>query len=160
MLQCVGRDQVWRVDWGVMSIRVRSAVVVMAAAGLLAVPATVSATPASGVSARTLARTTIGGTDYVVREITVQPGGSTGWHYHDGPLHAVVRSGTLTRTLADCTTTEVSRPGSTVVEPSGPGHVHIGRNLGSTPVVLIALYVIPTGAPLAEDAANPGCGFQ
>jgi hypothetical protein len=47
-----------------------------------------------------------------------------------------------------------------VVEPSGPAHVHIGRNLGSTRIVLLVLYVNPAGSPLAEDAANPGCSFQ
>jgi quercetin dioxygenase-like cupin family protein len=136
----------------------RTAAVGAVLAGLLWPPATAAATPATGVSARILAQTRVGGTDYIVREITVQPGGSTGWHYHDGTLYAVVLSGTLTRTQADCTTTEVSPAGSTLVEASA--HVHIGRNLGARPVVLMVLYVNPAGSPLAEDAANPGCGFQ
>jgi hypothetical protein len=38
--------------------------------------------------------------------------------------------------------------------------VHIGRNLGTTPVVLDVLYVDPAGSPLSEDAPNPGCPFQ
>jgi hypothetical protein len=45
-------------------------------------------------------------------------------------------------------------------EPSGPQHVHIGRNLGTQPVVLDVLYVDPAGSPLSEDAPNPGCNFQ
>lgn len=34
-----------------------------------------------------------------------------------------------------------------------------GRYLGTTPMVLDVLYVLPVGSPLAEDAPDPGCGF-
>ena len=108
----------------------------------------------------TLAQTTVGGEDYILRKITIQPGGSTGWHYHDDTLYAVVKQGTLTRTESDCTTNHTHKAGSAIVEPSGADHIHIGRNLGSTPVVLDVLYVTPAGSPLAEDAPNPGCSFQ
>jgi hypothetical protein len=37
--------------------------------------------------------------------------------------------------------------------------VHIGRNLGTTPVILEVIYINPAGKPLAQDAANPGCRF-
>jgi quercetin dioxygenase-like cupin family protein len=124
------------------------------------------ATPGQGVAAWTLAAGTSDGTlsvraqgptDVTVRVITVQPGGSTGWHYHPGPLLAVVESGTLTRTLADCSV-EVSSAGDTILEPAGRRHVHIGRNHGTEPVVLYAAYLVPAGAPTAVDAADPGCG--
>ena len=130
---------------------------VLLVAGLVFVPGTAAATPTSGVTGTIVAQKTVGGTDYVLRTITITPGGYTGWHYHDGPLFAYVRQGTLTRTLADCATTEVSRAGSTLVEE--PDHVHIGRNLGGVPVVLDVLYVLPAGSPLSEDAADPGCGI-
>jgi len=130
---------------------------VLLVAGLVFVPGTAAATPTSGVTGTIVAQKTVGGTDYVLRTITITPGGYTGWHYHDGPLFAYVRQGTLTRTMADCTTTEVSHAGSTLVEE--PDHVHIGRNLGGVPVVLDVLYVLPAGSPLSEDAADPGCGI-
>ena len=50
--------------------------------------------------------------------------------------------------------------GSSISEPAGPEYVHIGRNLGTTPLVLDVLYVLPHGSPFAEDAPNPGCDFQ
>lgn len=128
---------------------------VLVAAGIMFLPGTAAATPSSGVSGTIIAQKTVGGTDYVLRTITITPGGYTGWHYHDGTLYAYVRQGTLTRTMADCTTTEVSSAGSTVIEH--PAHVHIGRNLGTTPVILDVLYVLPTGSPLSQDAADPGC---
>jgi quercetin dioxygenase-like cupin family protein len=133
--------------------------VVVAVAVLLAlVPGVANATPSRGVTATILAEWTAGDTDYVVREITVQPGGSTGWHFHDGTLYAVIKQGTLTRTMSDCTTTFTHPAGTTLVEE--PVHVHIGRNLGTTPTVLVVLYVNPAGAPPAEDAPNPGCDFD
>src|SRR5712691_1296883 len=59
-----------------------------------------------------------GATDVTVREMTIAPGGSTGWHSHDGQVIAVVKSGTLTRTMHDCST-EVTSTGESFVEPAG-----------------------------------------
>ncbi|MGW2638070.1 cupin domain-containing protein [Streptomyces sp. NPDC001348] len=122
---------------------------------------TAGATPAGpGVTARIISQTTVDGTDYTLREITVPPGQSTGWHYHDGPLYGFVKQGTLSHFDSGCAPDGVYRAGSTIQEPPGPDHVHIGRNLGDTPLVLDVLYVLPHGAPFSEDAANPGCPFQ
>jgi quercetin dioxygenase-like cupin family protein len=124
---------------------------------VLAVPMAAAATPPSGVSARLIAQATIGTTEYTLREITIAPGGSTGWHYHDSPVLAWMKSGTLTHLDADCSVTTY-RTGQIIVEPSGADHVHIGRNNATIPLVLDALYVLPVGAPFAEDAPDPGCG--
>src|SRR5262249_17307708 len=101
-----------------------------AALALSLVPGRAGATPSSGVTGRIVAQVTVGGKDYILREITVSPGGSTGWHYHDGTLHAIVVQGTLTHSDATCATDGIYQPGSVVIEPSGASHVHIGRNLG------------------------------
>jgi quercetin dioxygenase-like cupin family protein len=124
------------------------------------VPGIASATPASGVSAVTISQSTEGGRDYILREITIQPGGSTGWHYHDGTLYAVVEQGTLTHTESDCTSTATYGRGASFIEHSGSSNVHIGRNLGTVPVVLDVLYVDPVTSPLSESVPNPGCSFQ
>jgi quercetin dioxygenase-like cupin family protein len=136
----------------------QAAISLVAVVLLVLVPGTATATPPSGVTGTILAQWTVGDTDYVVREITVQPGGSTGWHLHDGTLYAAVKEGTLTRTMSDCTTTFTHPAGTALVED--PAHVHIGRNLGGTPVVLLVLYVNPAGSPLSQDAANPGCDIE
>ena len=130
------------------------------ATGLALTPAVANATPSSGVSAVIISKVTFGGKDYILRQITIQPGGSTGWHWHDGTLYAYVEQGTLTHTDADCTTTEVHSGGASFIEQSGATNVHIGRNLGTTPLILDVLYVDPAGSPLSEDAPNPGCSFQ
>jgi quercetin dioxygenase-like cupin family protein len=136
----------------------RTAIAALAVLGLALGSGTASATPSSGVTARVLAQKTVGDRDYIVREVTIAPGGATGWHFHQGTLYALVREGTLSHADADCTTTALYPPGSAFIEPSGPDHVHIGRNTGPTPVVLVVLYVDPVGAPLSDDAPDPGCG--
>jgi quercetin dioxygenase-like cupin family protein len=118
---------------------------------------TAFATQPVGVEAVTISQATVNGIDYITREITIQPGGSTGWHYHDGRVFGVVREGALTRTMADCTNV-VSDTGAAVTEESGSNHVHNGRNLGPVPVKLWVDYIEPAGAPLSVDVPDPGCG--
>jgi quercetin dioxygenase-like cupin family protein len=120
--------------------------------------ATASATPSENADPVVVSQATVDGLDYITREITIQPGGSTGWHYHEGRVFGVVREGTLTRTMADCSVI-ASPVGSAVTEESGPGHAHIGRNLGPEPLVLWIDYIQPAGTPLAVDVPDPGCGL-
>jgi quercetin dioxygenase-like cupin family protein len=128
--------------------------------GSIVLPATSSATAADGVSATVLWQRTADGVDYVFREITIAPGGSTGWHWHDGRLYGVIKQGTLTHNQANCSVDGVYPAGASVFEPSGSDHVHIGRNVGDAPLVMQILYVLPGGSPLSEDAPDPGCGFS
>jgi quercetin dioxygenase-like cupin family protein len=145
---------------------VRTALLLTACTAALAVvPSAANATPGSGVTGTvlgqgrtegTVAITAEGRTDVVVRTLTIEPGGSTGWHHHPGQVLAVVRSGTLTRTLDDCSL-EVTEPGGVILEPAGARHRHIGRNLGTEPVVLYVTYFVPAGSPLSLDEEAPGC---
>jgi quercetin dioxygenase-like cupin family protein len=139
--------------------------VLLCSASVAIVPAAASATPSGGVSGTVLGKGTSsstievkneGPTDVVVRHVVIAPGGSTGWHYHPGTLIAVVHKGTLTRILEDCSV-QTTSAGQSIVEDAGDRHVHVGSNLGTEPVELYVTYVIPAGAPLAVDAANPGC---
>jgi quercetin dioxygenase-like cupin family protein len=123
----------------------------------LAVPAEAGATPPRGITGVILARVTIGGTDYVLREITIAPGGSTGWHYHDGPVYGIVRQGAISHYDATCRPDKEGGPGTVIVERAGGGYVHLERNEGTGPQVLDVLYTLPTGSPLAENVPNPGC---
>lgn len=148
-----------------MPVLRRLAVIAASVVAVSVLPAAAQATPGSGVSGAILAQgsmpdrvkiRTAGATDVIVRHITIQPGGTTGWHYHLGPVLAVVQAGTLTHFDADCTA--VSYPtGRSLVEPSGKHHVHMARNLGTVPVELYVTYVDPAGSPLSVDAADPGC---
>ena len=118
---------------------------------------TAFATPPENADAVIMSQATVDGVDYISREITIQPGGSTGWHYHDGRVFGVVREGTLTRTIADCSVV-VSPTGSAVTEDSEADHIHVGRNLGPEHLVLWVDYIEPAGAPLSVDVPDSGCG--
>jgi quercetin dioxygenase-like cupin family protein len=121
---------------------------------------TAAATPGLEVQAETLSSATVHGHDYVTRQITIQPGGSTGWHWHAGEVYGVIREGTLTHYAADCSVDGVFPAGSPITEATGANHVHLGRNLGTDPLVMWVDYVEPAGGPLATDAPNPGCDFE
>ncbi len=136
--------------WRTAAISATLAVVLAPSAG---------ATPSDKTHGVTLSQTTGEGRDYFLREITIEPGGSTGWHWHGGTVFGVVRQGTLTHNRADCSLDGIYGPGDPMTEPGGPEHAHIGRNLGSTPVVLEAVYLLPIDAPFFEDAPDPGCGY-
>jgi quercetin dioxygenase-like cupin family protein len=122
------------------------------------VPAPAGATAGRDVAATELWKKTADGWDYTFREITLAPGGSTGWHTHPGRLYGVIKQGILTHNLADCSVDGVYSAGAGIFEP--PGMTHIGRNLGDTPVVIQVLYILPVGSPLSVDQPDPGCGFS
>ncbi|WP_443065269.1 cupin domain-containing protein [Streptomyces sp. NBC_00536] len=123
-----------------------------------AVPPTLAGSPALTGSPALAESPTLAGSpalaELVEREIVIAPGGSTGWHFHHVPLHAVVRSGTLTRFLHDGTV-EVNEAGARFIERGGAEHVHLGRNFGDDPVVLRVTYALPEGLPLSVDAPAP-----
>ena len=129
------------------------------AVSLVAPQAHGGATPANGTSSHPVTQSSMDGRDFIIRDVTIDAGGSTGWHWHDGTLTGAVKQGTLTHYAANCTVDGVYNAGDVVSEPAGQDHVHVGRNLGATPVILEVLYINPAGKPLAEDAANPGCPF-
>jgi quercetin dioxygenase-like cupin family protein len=98
--------------------------------------------------------------EVVVQEITIAPGGTTGWHSHPGPVVVVVKAGTLTyvrEVSGECAATPYSA-GVAFVDP-GQGHPHTAFNLGAENLVLVATYfdVPPGGAfridvPVVPDA--------
>ena len=103
---------------------------------------------------------TKGVTDVHVNQVTVQPGGTSGWHMHLGPSIVIVKSGTATFYVADdpTCTPQVIPAGSTHFEPAGV--VHILRNEGDVPLVNVVVQLIPTGAPRSISEPSPGnCPF-
>ena len=94
--------------------------------------------------------------DVAFLNVTVQPGGHSGWHAHPGPEIAVVKSGTVTLYFADdpgCTPRRYTVGQGYVVEP---GRVQIVRNEGSEPAEFIVGFVVAPAAGLRTDAPNPG----
>jgi Cupin domain len=85
--------------------------------------------------------------EVVVQEVTIGPGGTTGWHSHPGPVVVVVKQGTLTYVRADggvCSSTPYGA-GTAFVDP-GQGHAHTAFNFGTGNLVLYATYFdVPVG---------------
>ena len=98
--------------------------------------------------------------DIAVQTIRFEPGGQSGWHTHRGPVFITVASGTMTFYQSDdpaCTP---------IVRTAGQGfldlgeHAHIARNESALPATNVVTYFVPPGAPLKDDAPNPGnCPF-
>ena len=118
-----------------------------------------AATPPRDVDGVVIWQTSDAGKDYIFREITIAPGGSTGWHSHDGELLGTVKEGVLMHYRADCSMDGLYVTGQSIAEKGGPGYVHMGRNPGPGPLILQILYIDPAGAPLSDDQPDPGCGF-
>lgn len=114
-------------------LRIPTAVVAVAA---LAITAPAHATPPVGVSAVARSKQTIDGKDYIVE------------------------AGTLTHYGSDCRRDGVYGIGTPITDPTGAEHVHLGRNEGTTPVVLRVTYVDPAGAPTSDSAPDPGCSVE
>jgi len=115
------------------------------------------ATPGHGVSALVVWEWTVKDTGYVMREITIAPGGSTGWHRHSGLVFANVREGTLTHRMADCVTVRRYTAGESLMEQPDDPHAHLGENRSGKPLVLDVVYATPKGLPLSVDTPDPGC---
>jgi quercetin dioxygenase-like cupin family protein len=104
---------------------------------------------------------TKGDSDLNVIRVTFQPLGYTGWHTHPGPSLITVVSGTVTEYDGDdpSCVPHVYPVGTTFVEPGN--QVHIVKNESATDqAVMMAVQLIPAGAPRRIDAPNPGnCPF-
>jgi quercetin dioxygenase-like cupin family protein len=124
------------------------------------------ATPPSGLTNTLLARgtdTSHGtiplkfGTDVVMTQITVDPGGSAGWHSHPGGAIVVVQQGSLTVYSPvghKCRTTTYSA-GQAFIER--PGEVDNVLNTGTIPYVLYVTFPrVPQGGSARIDQPDPG----
>jgi quercetin dioxygenase-like cupin family protein len=130
-----------------------------------------AATPPSGLTGILVARGTDkshgniplkfkSGTDVAMTQITVTPGGSSGWHSHPGGAIIVVKEGVLTvyRSVGKrCEATTYSA-GQAFIER--PREVDDVVNPGSTPYVLYVTFPsVPPGTGLSGtriDEPDPG----
>jgi quercetin dioxygenase-like cupin family protein len=97
-----------------------------------------------------------GPVDVAVARLTFQPGEATGWHSHPGVTLVAVKSGTVTRYLADGCRRESFQHGQGFVEQ--PNVVHMVRNNGKVPAETIVTFLVPVGAPpLTPEPAPAHC---
>jgi quercetin dioxygenase-like cupin family protein len=124
------------------------------------------ATPPSGLSQVVLARGndisegTIPlqlGTDIVMVQLTVDPGGSSGWHSHPGGAIIVVKQGTLTvhKAIGSQCVVETHSAGDAFIER--PGEVDQVTNNATIPYILLVTFPrVPPGGSPRIDQPDPG----
>ena len=99
--------------------------------------------------------------DIAVRMFTYQPGATTGWHSHPGPVFIQVVLGTVTFYESDdpTCTPRVVQAGQSYLDLGD--HAHIGRNeSGQLAQDLVVLIGPPGTANFRNDAPDPGnCSF-
>jgi quercetin dioxygenase-like cupin family protein len=147
---------------------VRMALLTVGLAGALAVVnvLSVGATPPSGLTQVLLARGTNqsdgtlplqAGTDVVMSQITVVPGGSSGWHSHPGGAVVLVQQGELTvyRSVGSQCQATVYTAHQAFIERNG--EVNQVVNTGTTPYVLFVTFPrVPQGQSPRTDLPDPG----
>ena len=95
--------------------------------------------------------------DVIVAKITVQPGGSFGWHTHHGPVFVTMASGELSIVHATGCTFQRYTAGQAFLDP-GQGHVHVGYNESSTETVIYATFLdVPPGVGPTIPVQGPSC---
>jgi quercetin dioxygenase-like cupin family protein len=97
------------------------------------------------------------GTDVAMAQITVHPGGSSGWHSHPGGAIIVVNTGTLTvyRSVGGQCQTETYSAGQAFIER--PGELDNVLNISSSDYILYVTFPrVPQGVSPRTDEPNPG----
>jgi quercetin dioxygenase-like cupin family protein len=127
-------------------------------------PGTPDEFASSGTSGAILGRATIAsaisipvpsGLDFVMQEVVIAPGGTSGWHTHPGQSLILVTGSDVTFVHDDCTTTSFPA-GSGFIDQ--PGVVHMVRNDSDAPAILFATYTnVPVGGAFRIDASAPAC---
>ena len=124
------------------------------------------ATPPSGLTQVALARGTNvsngtiplqAGTDIAMAQITVNPGGASGWHSHPGGAIIIVKQGTLTvhKAIGSQCLIETHNAGDAFIER--PGELDQVTNNGTIPYILLVTFPrVPQGDSPRTDQPDPG----
>jgi mannose-6-phosphate isomerase-like protein (cupin superfamily) len=95
--------------------------------------------------------------DLAFQQLTISPGGYTGWHTHPGPTFVAVAQGegTLYQDAAGCPSARYG-PNTGFFQPSTD--IHNFRNEGADPLTVFAFYMLPSGTAnpaIRTDQAQP-----
>ena len=124
------------------------------------------ATPPSGLTNVPLARGTNGsdgtiplqaGTDIAMAQITVDPGGASGWHSHPGGAIIIIKQGSLTvhKAIGSQCLIETYSAGQAFIER--PGELDQVTNNGTIPYILLVTFPrVPQGDSPRTDEPDPG----
>jgi quercetin dioxygenase-like cupin family protein len=109
-------------------------------------------TPGLSRTIVTRADVSVPGREAVVAKVEIAPGVVVGWHTHPGDEISYIQEGE-TELMVAGQPNRIVKAGEGFVIPAGI--VHGAKNIGSTSVKLIGIYVIEKGQPLATPAVAP-----
>jgi quercetin dioxygenase-like cupin family protein len=147
---------------------VAAGVVVLATATIGPTTGPATGTPSSGQTVAVVAGghlpdrlklDTKGPVDVVTLEVTVAPGGASGWHSHGGAVVVTVASGSATLYEASRTTcVQETVPAGQVFWEAANLASHVLVNEGSEPLVVYATFFLQDGAaPVIDQPRPPVC---
>jgi len=94
-----------------------------------------------------------GATDVLQADLIFQPGATTGWHIHPGPVVVVIKTGVLTEIQSNgCMTPH--NAGTAFFE--SPGEVHNVVNQGTVVTEVLATFLSPAGTQPLIPVSDPG----
>src|SRR5215471_2827582 len=145
--------------WALLSTGLAGVVIAVCVAPVAATP------PTGGFTNVPLARGTNvsdgtlplqAGTDIAMAQITVEPGGSSGWHSHPGGAIVVVKQGSLAvhQAIGSQCQTETYSAGQAFIER--PGELDQVTNNGTIPYILLVTFPrVPQGDSPRTDEPDP-----
>lgn len=111
--------------------------------------------PVNGESDWDVSFHTSGPSNFIFQDLTITPGGYTGWHTHPGILLTTVVSGAIDWYDGKCVK-HVYRAGDSLTESD---KLHYVRNSGADNAHLMINFIIAKGQPRKIDQAAPACAI-
>lgn len=94
-----------------------------------------------------------GPTTFQVLDVTLSPGGHTGWHHHPAILLSTMISGSIEWYDAQCNR-HVYNAGDSLTESTA---THYVRNVGTVNAHFMVTYILAHGQPRRVDQPAPAC---
>ena len=111
--------------------------------------------PVNGESDWEVHFNTSGPANFIFQDLTIAPGGYTGWHTHPGVLLTTVVSGSIEWYDGQCRK-HVYNAGDSLTESDA---LHYARNVGADNARLMINFIIAKDQPRKIDQAAPPCAL-
>ena len=111
--------------------------------------------PVNGESEWSVNLNTSGPSNFIFQDLTIAPGGYTGWHTHPGVILTTVVSGSIEWYDGRCQK-QIYNAGDSLTETD---KLHYVRNVGAANARLMINFVIAKGQPRKIDQPAPSCAI-
>src|SRR5918999_2145657 len=87
--------------------------------------------------------------DFHIHVVTIDPGGSSGWHTHPGPEYSIVKAGEVILLRAPNCEPITLKAGDGFFTPGGTAHM--AHNEGKDPAEIYVTYTVPSGTTVLRE---------